>query len=207
MTGQRKPAAIRASAIALARLRLAAVGLAEADAIALGVMDHAWLGDVGREIGERSDHAPRLDRGRDDAARIDALEAQPVQLTAVVLEVPPRDAVLRADDGRVGTEQRPQRRRQRRQTVRLDAEEDDVGRADRRQIAGDLRPDLEVAFGARDAQPARLHRLQVRTAREQHDVGAGLGQPRADVSADRARPRDDDPHVVWGAKACATMRR
>jgi hypothetical protein len=91
--------------------------------------------------------------------------------------------------------------------VRLDAQEDDVGLADRRQIAGDLRPDLEVAFVAGDAQSARLHRLQVRTPREQHDVGAGPGQAGPDVSADRARPRDDDSHDVWGANACATMRR
>ena len=46
----------------LGPVRLAAVGLAEADAVALGVMDHAGLGDVGRKVGERSDHAPRLDR-------------------------------------------------------------------------------------------------------------------------------------------------
>ena len=115
----------------LGPLGLAAVRLAEADAIALGVMDHAGLGDVGREVGERSDHAPRLDRRGDDAARIDALEPQAVELTAVALEVPPRDAVLRADDDGVRAEERAQRRRQRGQAVRLDAEKDDVGRADR----------------------------------------------------------------------------
>ena len=113
-------------------IRLRAVGLAEADAIALRVVDHAWLGDVGGKVGERSDDAPRLDRRRDDAARIDALEPQPVELAAMALEVPPRDAVLRADDDRVGTEERPQLRRQRGQAVRLHAEEDDVGRANRR---------------------------------------------------------------------------
>ena len=92
--------------------------------------------------------------------------------------------------------------------MRLDAEEHDVGLADRRQIAGDLRPDLEVAVGARDAQAARLHRLQVRAAREQHDVGAGPGQPGADVAADRARARDDDLSLTSAAaNACATMRR
>ena len=95
-------------------------------------MDDARLGDVGREVRERSDDAARLDRRGDDAARIDALETQPVELAAVVLEVPPRDAVLCADDDGVGTEERPQLRRERGQAVRLDAEEDDVGRADRR---------------------------------------------------------------------------
>ena len=121
VTGQRKPAAISASAIALTRSDLRAVRLAEADAIALGVMDHAGLGDVGREVGERTDDAARLDGRGDDAARIDALEPQPVELAAVALEVPPRDAVLRADDDGVGTEERTQLRRERGQAVRLDA--------------------------------------------------------------------------------------
>ena len=56
-------------------------------------------------------------------------------------------------------------------------------------------------------KPARLHRLQMRAAREQHDVGAGLRQPRADVAADRAGAGDDDSHDVCAAKACATTRR
>ncbi len=97
--------------------------------------------------------------------------------------------------------------------MRLDAEEDDVGGADRRQVAGDLRPDFEVALGARHPQPARLHRLQVRTACEQHDISAGSCELGADVAAYRARPGNDNPHavcgthVVCGAKACATTRR
>ena len=106
MTGQRNPAAISASAIAGTRSDSRAVRLAEADAIALGVADDARLDDVGREVRERSDDAPRLDRRGDDAAGIDALETQPVELAADALEVPPRDAVLRADDDGVGTEER-----------------------------------------------------------------------------------------------------
>ena len=90
--------------------------------------------------------------------------------------------------------------------MRLDAEEDDVGCADRRQIAGDLGPDLEVALGARDAEPPRLHRVQVRAAREQHDVGAGSCELRADVAADAPGARNNEPHGVC-AKACATTRR
>ena len=81
-----------------------AVRLAEADAIAFGVPNDARLDDLGREIGQRPDDAPWLDRRRDDAARIDALEAQPFQLAADALKIPPRDAVLRADDDGVRTE-------------------------------------------------------------------------------------------------------
>ena len=173
VTGQRKPAAISASAMPSQSLGLAAVGLAEADAVALGVVDDAGLDDVGGEVGERSDDAPRLDGRGDDAARIDALEPQPVELAADALEVPPRDAVLRADDDGVGTEERRELRRERGQAVRLDAEEHDVGRcrsSTRSPVT--VRPDLEVAVRARHAQAALLHRPQVRAAREQHDVGA-----------------------------------
>ena len=185
-TGSRR--AISASAIARAAIRPRAVGLAEADAIAFGVPNDAGLDDLGREIGQRSDDAARLDGRRDDAAGIDAFEPQPVELAADALEIPPRDAVLRADDDGVGTEQRRKLRRERRQAVRLDAEDDDVRVADRAQIAGDRRAHLEIAVGADDPQAALLHRAQVRAAREQHDVGAGAGEPRADV-ARRWRPR------------------
>ena len=187
--GQRKPAAISGSAIARSRSDFAAVGLAEADLVAFGVADDAGLDDVGREIRERADDAARLDRRRDDAAGIDALEPEAVELAADALEIPPRDAVLRADDDGVGAEQRPQLRRERRQAVRLDAEEDDVGRSDRRQIAGDIRRDFEVAVRADHAQPALLHRAEVRTAREQHDVRARPCAQHARRCSRRSRPR------------------
>ena len=150
----------------------------------------------------------RLDGRRDHAAGIDALEPQPVQLAADPLEIPPRDAVLRADDDGVGPEERRERRREAGQAVRLDAEEDDVGRADRREIAGRRRGRTSKSpSGLIDAQAALLHRLQMRAAREQHDVRARLREPRADVAADRAGAGDDDLHDASLANACATTRR
>ena len=195
MTGQRKPAAISASAMPACPLGSRAVRLAEADAVAFGVMDDAGLGDVGGEVGQRSDDAPRLDGRGDDAARIDALEAQPVELAAVLLEVPPRNAVLRADDDRVRAEERTQLRRQRGQAVRLDAEEDDVGlcRSSARSPVT-CGCTSKSPSGLVDAQAALLHRPQMRPAREQHDVRARARQPRADVAADRAGAGDDDSH-------------
>ena len=44
------------------------------------------------------------------------------------------------------------------------------------------------------AEAALLHRLQVRAAREQHDVRAGPRELRADIAADRAGAGDDDLH-------------
>ena len=170
-------------------------------------MDHAGLGDVGREVRERADDAARLDARGDDAARIDALEPKAVQLARMTLEVPPRDPVLRADDDRVRPEERPDLRRKAGKAVRLDAEKDHVGGADRSQIPRDLGPDLEVAVGADDAQAALPHGAEMRAACEQHDVGANPREPRADVSADRAGARDDDPHEASCEYASATIRR
>ena len=105
------------------------------------------------------------------------------------------NAVLRADDDRVRAEERTELRRERCQAVRLDAEKHDVGVPIVGEIAG--RP----AGGPRNRRPGFDTRsprsciaAQMRAAREQHDVGAGARQTRADVSADRARAGDDDLH-------------
>src|SRR5439155_9658485 len=120
-----------------AALRLRTVRLADTQAVSIGVMDHTRLSDVGGQVRERSDHAPRLDRRRDDATGIDALEPQAVQLAADALEVPPRNAVLRAHDDGVGAEQGAERGSEGRQAVRLDAEDDDVRLTDGVQVARD----------------------------------------------------------------------
>ena len=116
----------------------------------------------------RGTHDPaRVDGGRDDPAGIDALEAQPVELAAVALEIPPRDAVLRAHHSGVRAKERAQLRRERGQAVGLHAEEDDVGLANRGEIAGHGGLHLEIAVRADDAQAALLHRPQMRAAGEQ----------------------------------------
>src|SRR5262249_38253264 len=146
-------------------LRFRAVRLAEADLVPFGVPNHAGLDDVRREVGERSDDAARLDGGRDDTTRIDALEPDALELAADAVKIPPRDAVLRADDDRVGTEERAKRRCQRGETMCLDAEKHDVGLTNGREIAGDGWRDREVAVGAQHAQATFLHGAQMRTAR------------------------------------------
>jgi hypothetical protein len=85
--------------------------------------------------------------------------------------------------------------------------EHDVGRADLGERAGQLRPDLELAVFVDHPQSATLHRVQVGAAREEHHVGILTREPRADVSADRSRPGDDDSHEGCDAKTCATTRR
>ena len=52
-----------------------------------------------------------------------------------------------------------------------------------------------------------LHRLQVRAAGHQRDVGALTGQPCADVPADRAGAGNDDLHDAVFPNASATTLR
>ena len=93
------------------------------------------------------------------------------------------------------------------EAVRLHAENHDVGRAHLRQITGDRRVDLEVSLGAGDAEPALLHRPQMRAPGEQHNIRADARQARADVAADRPGAGDDDSHDACAENACATTRR
>src|SRR5262245_3540850 len=85
-------------------LRPVAIRLTKADAIAFGVMNHAGLSNVRGKINERAKNAARFNGRRDNAPRIHTFQVEPIQLTAMILEIPPRNAVLRADHHCVGTE-------------------------------------------------------------------------------------------------------
>ena len=91
--------------------------------------------------------------------------------------------------------------------MRFDAENHDVRAADRAQVADCLRLDVEVAVRADDAEPLLLHRAQVGSAGEQHDVGARFRETRADVPADRAGAGDRNPHDAFWVYAFATTPR
>jgi hypothetical protein len=171
------------------------------------MLNHAGFGDDRREVGNRSDDAPRLDGARDGAARIDPFETGALERPAVTLEEPPRNAVLCADHDRLGPEQRRQPRRQVRQAVSLDAEKHDVGRADGCQIARHRRVDLEIAIGAEHPQAPGFHGPQVGAAREQRHVVSGARQAGADVAADCPGAGNDDVHDGSPAYAAATRRR
>ena len=82
-----------------------AVGLADREARPLDVLDDARLDELGRRVRDAADHAARLDRARDDAVGIDALDDRPRVLAAERLEEPPGHAVLGREHGGVAVEQ------------------------------------------------------------------------------------------------------
>src|SRR5919204_4427042 len=125
----------------------------------------------------------------------------------MVLKIPPRHTVLRADDEGVRAEERRQLRGERSETVSLDAKEDRIRLPDRRQVAGRVNLHLEIAVGSDDSQTALLHRLEMRTAGEQDNVSPCLRQTRADIAANRAGADDRDFHEAFCAYTFATTPR
>src|SRR4029077_13320738 len=128
--------------------RARAVRFSERYAIAFGTANDAGLHDFSGEIDDGADDATGLDRIRDCAARVDALEVHAFVIAAPSLKKPPGDSVLGADDCRVRAEDRFESRRELGQPVSFHAEEHDIDRADFLEILGDLRMRFEIAVNA-----------------------------------------------------------
>jgi hypothetical protein len=79
--------------------------------------------------------------------------------------------------------------------------------SDRLEVAGHAWQNDDIALGAQHAETSVAHGLKMRAAREQRDIGTGAGQARSDIAANRAGARDEDPHTLALANACATTRR
>ena len=179
-----------ASAIARHAFGARAVRLAERDAVAFGVADHAGLGDFRREIDDRADHAARIDglrrsRRRDRRARAARPENSPAPVwkyhqgmpfcvLTTVVSAPSSGASCGASCVR------PCAFTPRKMTS--------TGPASSRSPMI-LRLHFEIAFGAEHAHAALLHGAQMRAAREERDVLAGARHARADVSRRSRRRR------------------
>ena len=170
------PALVQSAANASPRALLAAVELAEHHAQhRAGLADHAGLGDGGADVGDAAHHRlPAQDR------------RQPVGGI---------DAVLQGDHGGVRGNHRLDRLARALDVPQLHAEQHDIDRADGSRIVGRLgRHEMDVAALALELEALALHRLEMRAAGDEGDVGAGLGQRRAIAAADAARSDYCDTH-------------
>jgi hypothetical protein len=118
-------------------------------------------------------------------------------LSAPSLKEPPGDAVLRAYDGGVWTEDGFELRGELREAVGFYAEEDDVHWADIFEIRSNFWMRFEIAIDTLHANAMLLHRAQVRAAGEERDILAGTGHARSHVGADCAGTGDEEFHVLW----------
>src|SRR5262249_42214593 len=90
-----------------ASFALRSIRLSNREARPFDVLDDSRLRDNRRRIDHTTDHARRIEMSADHAARINHLQASPLPIATVTIEVPPGNAVLRADN----TCLRPQKRR------------------------------------------------------------------------------------------------
>ncbi len=105
------------------------------------------------------------------------------------------DAVLQRDDRGVGADQRLDFFARAFDIPKLDAKQHDIDSADLGGIAGGLRRhQMGVAAWALDFQSLALHGRKVRAARDKGDIGACLGQRRAESATDPAGADDRNAH-------------
>jgi hypothetical protein len=115
------------------------------------------------------------------------------------MEIPPWNAVHRERNRRIGTKQRCDGGGNRSQCRPLYRHQHDVLRAEiggiiaRAQLHGDR------AVRCFHAQPIGADRVEMRTARDDGDLGATLRQEARQVTADRAGAEDAEPHCVCAA--------
>ena len=136
----------------------------------------------------------RFDGRGDHATGIDALQTHSFPFAAEALEVPPRNSILRADNGSVWPEYWSQLRRKLGQAVRLYAKKDNICRPHFFKGIGDCRPRHEISLTTSHLHPALLHGAKVWPARKEGDIESRPRHARADVCTDCSRPRDQESH-------------
>ncbi len=145
--------------------------------------------------------APRMRFGsivlRDRSVGVGGVNGASVELAALFMEVPPRNAVLHRDDRRLVVAEWREAWGDCRHLVRLDCEDDDllhagVGRVLVRGHGAchDLEPVL-----ADHAHSVLANGVEVGAARDERHVFTGGGEPSAHVSADRTSADDRDLHA------------
>src|SRR6202051_286741 len=115
-------------------LRGGAVGLADSEALEQAMFDHAGRHDLAGGIDDAADGALRSNRVPLRGAGIDAFQMMAVQRAALLVEIPPGNAVHRCENGGVRTEQRSEPARAGVGLLRLQRADHDVLRAKRRGV-------------------------------------------------------------------------
>ena len=185
--GQRRREPGRASGFPTGRL-------AEREAVALDVPNHPRRRDLDRGVDDAAEHPLRPENGPLHVARIDRGEARVRKRPLDPVEVPPWDAVHRADDRGRRSEQRPNRRRRGRHGMRLEGDDDIVLRTEGRRVVGHGDRDGDACPCLDQGQAVRSHRREMRPAGDEADSGAGPRQLRAQVTADGPGAEDADTH-------------
>jgi hypothetical protein len=111
-----------------------AVGFADSEAFEQAMFDHSGRHDLAGGIDDAADGALRSNRVPLRGAGIDAFQMMAIQRAALLVEIPPRNAVHRCENGGARTEERSERARAGVGLLRLQRADHDVLRAKRRGV-------------------------------------------------------------------------
>ncbi len=107
------------------------------------------------------------------------------------------DAVLQRNDSRIGTDQRFDLRTRAFDIPQLDAKQHDIDLANIGGIVGcPGRHEMGLAAAALDFQALLLHGGKMGAARDKGDIGARLGQRRAESTSDTSSADNRNPHRI-----------
>jgi hypothetical protein len=138
------------------RRRDLAAGMAQRVAPPFDVFDQTRADDLRRRVDRAADDASRIEGAGQPTARIDAFDDQAFEFAAVMLEVPPRNAVLHRDDLRVRTDQQRYRLDHGRDLMGLERNDHAIGDADRSAIVSRPRMRVKITAFAADGDAALL---------------------------------------------------
>ena len=177
---------------ALDALARAPVGLAHGEAVALDVLDDAGPEELRRRINHAADDSLARDVLADRAGWIDAAHLRSLERSTVAVEVPEGNAILHRHDHGIGTEELGDVRGNRLDLMSLHGKDHDVLRSRCSVIRRRVDPWYRLLAPVAHEQPnaARAQRVELRAARDESDVLAGVRETRPDVAADRTDPDD-----------------
>ena len=112
----------------------------------------------------------------------------------MLVEVPVGDSVDRGDDAGVRPEQRLHLLDHAGDGMRLQADDDEILRAELGRIVGAARMHHVLLVADQELESVGAHRGEMRAARHQADVDACARELHAEISADRAGAVDTDFH-------------
>src|SRR6202041_244080 len=184
-----------------------AVGFAEGNSIALGMMNHSRRGNLSGKVNNGSAHSFCFKGGGDPSAGIDTLQAQSFPFAAEALEVPPGNFVLCAYHCSIRSQHRSQVRRKLGQAVGFHSKKNNVYRTHFFKGTGDGGARHEISLAAFDTHAVLLHGAKMRPAREQRYIESGLRHASPDVGSNCPSPRDQEFHSCPPASTAATARR
>ena len=180
-------------------------GLAEREAVAIDVTDHAGRLDLGRGIDDAADRALRRQFAPLPAAGIDALQRRSLMGAAMPVEIPVGNAVDRGDDAGVRSEQRLHLLEHAGDGMRLQADDDVILRPEFGGIVGAARMHHALFVADQELEPVGAHRGEMGAARHQADIDARARKLHTEIAADRAGAVDADFHGVFRKSQWVTI--